>query len=258
MSLPTFTDLTGSVALVTGAASGIGAATAALLAEEGARVVLADIQAEAGQAVAEQVGGRFVSLDVRDAAAWTAVVEDVVATEGRLDIAHLNAGLMTGSGDICTVSDDQIDLVLDVNVRGVIYGARAAARAMAHTGGGGIVATASVAGLIGWAVDPIYTTSKHAVVGLVRSLDPQLGAIGISINAVCPGIVDTNITTDEVKDMIRAAGVDIMPPRQVAEGVLAALRSGRTGTCFECLPGRLAEPFEFGQLSVPLTPLTLR
>lgn len=256
MSLPTFEDLTGSVALVTGAASGIGAATAALLAEEGARVVLADIQEEAGRSVAAAVGGRFVALDVRDGAAWTAVIDDIVATEGRLDIAHLNAGLMTGSGDLRTLSDAQIDLVLDVNVRGVILGARAVTGAM--TGGGGIVATASVAGLIGWAVDPIYTTSKHAVVGLVRSLDPQLAPLGISINAVCPGIVDTNITTAEVKDMIRAAGVDIMPPRQIAEGVLAALRSGRTGTCFECLPGRAAEPFDFGQLSVPLTPLTPR
>ena len=202
------------------------------------------------------MGGRFVALDVRDAAAWTAVIDDIVATEGRLDIAHLNAGLMTGNGDLRTLSDAQIDLVLDVNVRGVILGARAVTGAM--TGGGGIVATASVAGLIGWAVDPVYTTSKHAIVGLVRSLDPQLALLGISINAVCPGIVDTNITTAEVKDMIRAAGVDIMPPRQIAEGVLAALRSGRTGTCFECLPGRAAEPFDFGQLSVPLTPLTPR
>jgi NAD(P)-dependent dehydrogenase (short-subunit alcohol dehydrogenase family) len=257
VSLPAFTDLTGSVALVTGAASGIGAATAALLAEEGAQVVLADIQDDAGRAVAEQVGGRFVTLDVRDAAAWTVVVSDIVATEGHLDIAHLNAGVMTGNGDLRTLTDEQVDRVLDVNVRGVILGARATARAMAGTGGG-IVATSSVAGLIGWAVDPIYTTSKHAVVGLVRSLDPQLAAVGISINAVCPGIVDTNITTAEVKDMIRAAGVDIMPPRQIAEGVLAALRSGRTGTCFECLPGRPAEPFEFGQLSIPLTPLTPR
>lgn len=258
MSLPAFTDLRGSVALVTGAASGIGAATATLLAEEGAHVVVADIQEAAGRAVAEQVGGRFVALDVRDSAAWRAAVDDIVATEGRLDIAHLNAGLMTGGGDIRTVSDDQIDLVLDVNVRGVILGSQTVARAMASRGGGGIVATASVAGLIGWAVDPIYTTSKHAVVGLVRSLDPQLAALGISINAVCPGIVDTNITTAEVKDMIRAAGVHIMPARQVAEGVLTALRSGRTGTCFECLPGRPAEPFEFGQLSIPLAPLTLR
>ena len=253
MSLPSFADLHGSVALVTGAASGIGAATARRLAEEGALVVLADVQIEAGRELAADIGGRFVDLDVRDTAAWTAAVSGILATEGRLDIAHLNAGLMTGDGDLRTLSDDRLDLVLDVNVRGVVLGARAAAQAM--TAGGGIVATASVAGLIGWAVDPIYTLSKHAVVGLVRALDPQLTPLGISVNAVCPGIVDTNITTPEVKDFLRAAGVDIMPASQIADGVLAALRSGLTGTCFECLPGRRTEPFAFGSLSVPLTPL---
>ena len=72
------------------------------------------------------------------------------------------------------------------------------------------------------------------------------------MNAVCPGIVDTNITTPEVKDFLRAAGVDIMPASQIEDGDLTALRSGRTGTCFECLPGRPAEPFTFGTLSVPL------
>lgn len=253
MALPSFTDLHGSVALVTGAASGIGAATAKRLSDEGARVVVTDVQAAAGERVAADIGGRFVSLDVRDTAAWTAAIADILATEGRLDIADLNAGLMTGDGDLRTLTDERLDLVLDVNVRGVVLGARAAARAM--TAGGGIVATASVAGLIGWAVDPIYTLSKHAVVGLVRALDPQLEPLGISVNAVCPGIVDTNITTPEVKEFLRAAGVDIMPASQIAEGVLTALRSGRTGTCFECLPGRPAEPFAFGELSVPLTPL---
>lgn len=254
MSLPTFESLDGAVALVTGGASGIGAATAARLAEEGARVVVADIQAEAGAKVAAEVGGRFVALDVGDATAWATVVDGIVAEEGRLDVAHLNAGIMTGEGDVRALTDEQLERVLGVNVRGVVYGARAAARAMTATGGG-IVVTASVAGLIGWAADPVYTLSKHAVVGLVRALDPQLAALGISVNAVCPGIVDTNIIGGDVKDFLRAAGVELIPPRQIADGVLTALRSGLTGTCFECLQGRPAEPFAFGGLSVPLTPL---
>jgi NAD(P)-dependent dehydrogenase (short-subunit alcohol dehydrogenase family) len=141
-----------------------------------------------------------------------------------------------------------------VNVRGVVYGARAAAQAM--TGGGGIVATASVAGVIGWSPDPVYTLSKHAVVGLVRALDPQLAALGISVNAVCPGIVDTAMLGAEMKAVLEGAGVPIIPPSDIADGVLAALRSGLTGTCFQCLPGRPAEPFVFGELAVPLTPLT--
>ena len=254
MTLPTFDDLGGAIALVTGGASGIGAATAARLAEEGATVVVADVRRDLGAKVAADVGGRFVALDVADAGAWRAAVEGILATEGRLDIAHLNAGIMTGEGDVRALTDQQLDLVLGVNVRGVVYGARAAAVAMAGTGGG-IVATASVAGLIGWAQDPLYTLSKHAVVGLVRALDPQLRALGISINAVCPGIVDTNIVAEEVKDLLRSAGVDIMPPSQIADGVVTALRSGYTGSCFQCLPGRPAEPFEFGALAVPLTPL---
>jgi NAD(P)-dependent dehydrogenase (short-subunit alcohol dehydrogenase family) len=254
VTLPSFTDLTGTVALVTGGASGIGAATAARLAQEGASVVVADVQRDAGEKVAADIGGRFALLDVADAGAWTSVVDDVLGTEGRLDIAHLNAGVMTGEGDLRSLTDEQLDRVLGINVRGVVYGARAAARAMAGTGGG-IVATASVAGLIGWAADPIYTLSKHAVVGLVRALDPQLAPLGISVNAVCPGIVDTNIIGDDVKDMLRGAGVDLMPASDIAEGVVVALRSGRTGTCFQCLPGRPAEPFTFGELAAPLTPL---
>lgn len=253
MTLPTFADLHGTVALVTGGASGIGAATAALLAEEGAAVVVADVQRDAGEKVAADIGGRFVLLDVADPAAWATVVDDVVASEGRLDIAHLNAGVMTGEGDVRALTDEQIERVLGVNVRGVVYGAREAARAM--VGGGGIVATASVAGLIGWSPDPIYTLSKHAVVGLVRALDPQLAPLGISVNAVCPGIVDTNIIGADVKELLRTAGVDLMAPSQIAHGVLAVLRSGLTGTCFQCLPGREAEPFAFGELAVPLTPL---
>lgn len=253
MSLPTFADLGGTVALVTGGASGIGAATARRLAAEGATVVVADVQRAAGEAVAAEIAGRFVALDVTDAAAWTSAVADVVAAEGRLDIAHLNAGVMTGEGDVRALTDAQIDRVLGVNVRGVLYGARAVVPAMA--GGGGIVATASVAGLIGWSPDPVYTLSKHAVVGLVRALDPQLAALDISINSVCPGIVDTAMLGAEMKGILEGAGVPIIPPSQIAEGVVAALRSGRTGTCFECLPEREPTPFAFGALSVPLAPI---
>jgi NAD(P)-dependent dehydrogenase (short-subunit alcohol dehydrogenase family) len=252
VSLPTFSDLHGTVALVTGGASGIGAATATLLAHEGATVVVADVQDDLGAAVADAIGGRFVHLDVTDSAAWGATVAEVIAIEGRLDIAHLNAGVMTGEGDLRALTDAQLDRVLGVNVRGVVHGARAVTTAM--TGGGGIVATASVAGLIGWSADPIYTLSKHAVVGLVRALDPQLAALGISINAVCPGIVDTAMLGEEMKAVLEGVGVPIIPPTQIADGVLHALRSGQTGTCFQCLPGRPAEPFAFGELAVPLMP----
>lgn len=252
MTAPAFASFDGSVVLVTGGASGIGEATAARLAAEGATVVVADVQIDAGKRVAETIGGRFVELDVTDATGWAATIESILATEGHLDIAHLNAGVMTGESDIRALTDAQLDRVLGVNVRGVVYGARAVGGAMA--GGGGIVATASVAGLIGWSADPLYTLSKHAVVGLVRALDPQLAALDISVNAVCPGIVDTAMLGREMKELLEGAGVPIIPPSQIADGVVTALRSGLTGTCFQCLPNRPAEPFEFGQLAVPLVP----
>jgi NAD(P)-dependent dehydrogenase (short-subunit alcohol dehydrogenase family) len=253
VTAPTFADLAGRVALVTGGASGIGAATAARLAAEGAAVVVADVQRDAGEQVASTVGGRFVELDVTQPSQWQRAIDDVLAVEGQLDVAHLNAGVMTGEGDVRALTDAQIDRVLGVNVAGVLYGARAVVPAM--TSGGGIVATASVAGLIGWSPDPVYTLSKHAVVGLVRALDPQLAVLGISINAVCPGVVDTAMLGTEMKGVLEAAGVPIIPPSQIADGVVTALRSGLTGTCFQCLPNRPAEPFAFGALAVPLFPI---
>jgi NAD(P)-dependent dehydrogenase (short-subunit alcohol dehydrogenase family) len=252
VTIPSFAELGGTVALVTGGASGIGAATASRLAAEGATVVVADVHRAAGEEVAADLGARFAELDVTEPSGWARVVREVQATEGRLDIVHLNAGVMTGEGDVRALTDDQIDRVLGVNVLGVLYGVRAVVPAM--TAGGGIVATASVAGLIGWSPDPVYTVSKHAVVGLVRSLDPQLTALGISINAVCPGIVDTAMLGAEMKGVLEGAGVPIIPPSEIADGVVAALRSGRTGTCFQCLPNRPAEPFAFGTLAVPLFP----
>lgn len=252
MTFPTFASFDGTVAIVTGGASGIGRATVTRLAELGAAVVVADVQRDDGEKVAAEIGGRFIDLDVTDSSAWERAIADVLANEGRLDVAHLNAGVMTGGGDVRTLTDEQVDRVLGVNVRGVVYGVRAVTPAM--SAGGGIVATASVAGLMGFSADPIYTLSKHAVVGLVRSLDPQLAAHDISVNAVCPAIVDTAMLGEEMKGVLENAGVPIIPPSQIADGVVTALRSGLTGTCFQCLPHRAAEPFEFGSLAVPLFP----
>ena len=197
-------DLAGKVALVTGGASGIGAATAQRLADEGCRVVIADVQADAGAKHAADIGGRFIALDVSDAAAWTAAIADVVATEGSLDIVHLNAGVTTGEGDITKLTDAQYDRIIGANVNGVLYGARAAATAMAGRGGA-IVATASVAGLIGFSPDPIYTLTKHAVVGLVRALGPALAPQCVTVNAICPGVVDTPLV-GEARQLLAAAG----------------------------------------------------
>lgn len=239
----------GKVAVVTGGASGIGAAVVARLASEGATVVVADLNDELGPKVAADAGGRFVKLDVASPDAWDAFIDDVVATEGRLDVIHLNAGVTTQNNDLLSLTEQQYRRIMGANVDGVVYGARAAARAMSKTGGGSIVATASVAGLIGFAPDPIYTLTKHAVVGLVRALAPPLGAHGITINAVNPGIVETPLVGEEAAKFLREANVPMMAPSQIADGVVSALTSGRTGECWVCTKQAGNAPHEFAPIA---------
>jgi NAD(P)-dependent dehydrogenase (short-subunit alcohol dehydrogenase family) len=244
-------DLHGKVALVTGGASGIGRATSERLAEEGARVVVADRDATLGPRVADAIGGRFVDVDVSDAGAWTSLVADVVGTEGGLDVVYLNAGVTTGESDIRKLTDEQYRRIAGLNIDQIVFGARACAAQMAETGGGAIVATASIAGLIGFSPDPVYTMTKHAVVGLVRGLAPALEPLGVSINAICPGIVDTPLVGEQAKQGLEAAGFPLMPASQIADAVITAIRSGETGVCWVCQPGRDAERFQFGQVPGP-------
>ena len=232
---PGFASLAGKVAVVTGGASGIGKAVVERLATEGATVVVVDVNDADGPKVAADAGGRFVKLDVGDASAWGPFIDDVVATEGGLDLIHLNAGVTTQNGDIRTLTEEQYRRIMGVNVDGVVYGARAAANAMATRGGGAIVATASVAGLIGFAPDPIYTLTKHAVVGLVRALAQQLEPLGITINAVNPGIVETPLVGEEGLKFLKEAKIALIQPSQIADGVVSAVRSGRSGECWACL-----------------------
>ena len=127
-----------------------------------------------------------------------------------VDIAYLNAGVTTlppGTGltdaaanHISRLSDRDYRRIMAINVDGVVFGARAVVPSMVERGGGVIVATSSLAGLIGFPPDPIYAVTKHAVIGLVRSLGPQLAPVGISVHAVCPGITDTAIVADTAKD----------------------------------------------------------
>lgn len=238
--------LDGKVAVVTGGASGIGLATARRLADEGAAVVVADVQPGP-----DDLPGRFVKLDVGEPSAWEAFVDGVVAAEGALDVIHLNAGVTTGEGDIRALTDAQYERVMRVNVDGVVYGARAAARVMAERGGGAIVATASVAGLVGFPPDPIYTLTKHAVVGLVRALGPALAPLGITVNAVNPGIVDTPLVPADVRPVLEAGGVKLIPPSQIADAVVSALTSGRTGECWACLRDAGNNPWSFTELPLP-------
>jgi NAD(P)-dependent dehydrogenase (short-subunit alcohol dehydrogenase family) len=200
-------------ALVTGGRSGIGAALVAALEREGIAVEVLDL-----------VDG----FDVSDSGAWEQV--------GPVDLACLNAGVVTGEGDIGSVTEEQYRRILGANVDGVVYGVRRLARVMQP--GSSIVVTASLAGLTTIEVDPVYGGTKHFVVGFVRSVARQLAERGITINAVCPGIVDTPILGD-TRDDVLAAGIDMLQPDEVANAILTAARDGSPGEAWVCLPGRL-------------------
>src|SRR5438445_10291325 len=205
-------------ALVTGGASGIGAAIVDLLRREGADVRSLDLED---------------GFDVSDPRSWDAV--------GPVELACLNAGVVTGESDLPLLSDEAYRRVLGANVDGVVFGVRRLARVMER--GGAIVVTASLAGLTTAKVDPVYSLTKHAVVGLVRSVAPQLAERGLTINAVCPAIVDTPLL-GEARERAIAAGIELLRPEQIADAVLAAARDGSTGEAWVCLPGKALFPHE--------------
>jgi NAD(P)-dependent dehydrogenase (short-subunit alcohol dehydrogenase family) len=207
-------------ALVTGSAGGIGSAIVQRLRKEGFEVRELDL-----------VNG----FDVTDPEAWEHI--------GSVDLACLNAGVLTGSEDVANLTDDQYRRAIGVNVDGVVYGVRRLDRVMPK--GSTIVVTASLAGLAAIPDDPIYGLTKHAVVGFVRSVAPQLVARGIRIQAVCPGWADTGLMTNGFKEDLTRRGYRLLQPGDVAEGVWAAYQSEGTGEAWIVQPGREPLLYEF-------------
>ena len=238
------------VVLITGGANGFGQATGARLAGEGAHVVLADIEEEAGRETAAEIGAKFIPLDVRDPEANLAAVDFAVREFGGLDVAFLNAGISTGCGLAETFDLELYRRAMQVNLDGVVFGINAAVPAMRRRGGGAIVATASLAGLTAVPFDPIYAANKHGVVGLVRSAGPVYALESIRVNAICPGFADTRII-DDIKDGLESEGVPIIEVDHVVDGILGLMASPDSGVCHFVQAGHEPQEFRFRNIPGP-------
>jgi NAD(P)-dependent dehydrogenase (short-subunit alcohol dehydrogenase family) len=200
--------LEGRVAVITGGGSGIGLATARRFASEGAKVVVADVDATAGGAAAEEVGGLFVATDVTDPAAVDELFAAADSTYGSVDIAFNNAGISPPDDDsILTTGLDAWKRVNDVNLTSVYLCCKAALPYMQRQGKGSIINTASFVALMGAATSQIaYTASKGGVLAMTRELGVQFAREGIRVNALCPGPVNTPLLQELfAKDPERAA-----------------------------------------------------
>jgi NAD(P)-dependent dehydrogenase (short-subunit alcohol dehydrogenase family) len=211
-------------AIVTGGEGGLGRALRARLEREGYDVESLDLTN---------------GFDVTDPVAWERV--------GSVDLACLNAGVLTAERDIRKLTAEDYRRAVAVNVDGVVLGVLRLARVMER---GTIVATASLAGLVGMPLDAVYSLTKHAVVGFVRSIAPQLEPV--KINAICPGIADTPmLDMHDQRATFAAAGFPLLRPEEVADAMWRAAASERSGECWFVQPGREPAPFRFSNVPGP-------
>src|SRR5499425_3108473 len=225
-------NFTGKIALITGAGNGIGRATTLAFAKSGAKVVVVDRDSAAGEATAgivRQQGGdaHFVNADVTKSAEVQNYVKAALDAHGAIDCFFNNAGIEGALKHTAEYDEAMFDAVMGVNVKGVFLGLRHVLPVMLRQKAGTIVNTASVAGLVGTPGMPAYVASKHAVIGLTKTVSGEVARQGIRVNAVCPGPVDTR--------MIHALETQLNPdnPAAVGERYQAAIPSGRYTTVDE-------------------------
>jgi NAD(P)-dependent dehydrogenase (short-subunit alcohol dehydrogenase family) len=222
-------SLSGRKALVTGAGNGIGAAIAAALAREGARVAVTDLDGAAAAAIAGRIGGGAIAraLDVTDAAATDRAMDEAVTALGGLDIVCANAGVST-MNRVVDLSEEEWDRNMDVNAKGVFLTNRAAVRRWLAGGlKGAIVNTASMAGKMGAPLLAHYAASKFAVVGFTQSLAKEVAGAGIRVNAVCPGFVATSM---QARELVWEARLRGLTPEAVRAEMVAMTPLGRIET----------------------------
>ena len=209
--------LDGKVAIITGGASGIGEGTVRRFVEEGARVVIADVQDDAGEALAKEIGGNgiYVHADVSSESDVIAMVESAIAEFGGLDVLFNNAGFGGVSGDTDTIElGAEYDATIGVMFTGVVLGVKHASKVMKAQRSGSIISTASVAAVQGGLGPHVYSGIKAGVVGFTRSIATELAAFNVRANAICPGGIATNIFKPMIdpENKLNEATPDVMRP----------------------------------------------
>ncbi len=226
-------DLSGSVAALTGAASGIGLECAKHLIGAGVRVVLIDRAEDALRSVCAELGPQAIPLvvDLTDRASVAAMVPQILEKTGRLDIFHANAGAYIG-GNVYEGDPDAWDRMLNLNINATFRTVRAVLPHMIERRTGDIIMTSSIAGLVPVVWEPIYTASKHAVQAFVHTVRRQVAQFGIRVGAVAPGPVVTALLSDWPKEKLDAeiAAGGLMQPSEVAEAVMFMLTRPRNVT----------------------------
>ena len=225
-------DPNGKVAIISGGASGIGLAAAKLLAANGARVVLADLQAELGEAAAQEIGAggaeaHFIRTDVTKRDDLQGMLDFAVAQFDRVDIIYNNAGISEGGQDFFAPDADIWEQTLAIDLKAVIQATQLEVQQLRQQGDGGVIVnTASMGGIVPMPTGPVYAASKAGVIHFSRSLG-YLASEGIRVNAVCPSFTDTPMVRaggEEAIEMMKREVGGILEPEQVAEGVLELIR----------------------------------
>ena len=225
-------EFTGKVALITGGNAGIGRATAIEFAQHGAKVVITGRREKEGHEVIAEIkalGGEaiFAKTDVSKESDVKAMIERTLETFGRLDCAFNNAGIEETLTPLSNQTEETYDQIMDINVKGVWLSLKHEIPAMLKTGGGAIVNSSSIAGLVGFAMAPVYVASKHAVIGLTKSIALEYAKQNVRVNAVAPGSIETRMLRDfasapEVRQMLEAGHPmgRIGQPKEVASTVI--------------------------------------
>ncbi|MDC0574095.1 glucose 1-dehydrogenase [Luminiphilus sp.] len=194
--------LKGKVAVITGAASGIGAATAKIYVEQGARIVLGDIQDEAGEALAEALGGSSTAIfrhcNVTNEDHVQGLVDAALSEFGQIDVMFNCAGIVGAVGPMSTTPADEWKLTIDIMVNGVFYGMKHASRHMKEAGSGSIISMSSTAGVMGGLGPHAYTAAKHAVVGMTKNLAAEVGGFGVRVNCIAPAGMATPMVAEVI------------------------------------------------------------